>query len=370
MRSIHPIRMDTICSGVSSPMQKLTNRQSKILEFIKKTGDAGNKEILEELKKIETSISRVTAIRDLNILLEKNFLKKEGRGRNVKYKEKIKTPLLAYFDPEEYFKKGPDQRELLFERFNFDIFKNLTDIFTKEELSELKKKNSLYQKRIKKLTPAILKKEFERLTIELSWKSSQIEGNTYTLIDTEILIKEHREAKGHSREEAIMILNHKNALDYILNKKNNFKKITLRQIENIHSLIINNLNVEKGLRKKIVGITGTKYRPLDNQHQIKEAMEKLAKIINKTKEPFTKSLLAMIMISYIQPFEDGNKRTSRLLGNALLLAYDICPLSFRSIDEAEYKKAVILFYEQNSARYFKELFIEQFNFAVENYFVA
>jgi Fic family protein len=74
------------------------------------------------------------------------------------------------------------------------------------------------------------------------------------------------------------------------------------------------------------------------------------------------------MIAYIQPFKDGNKRTSRLLGNAILMAHDICPLSYRSVDEAEYKKAVILFYEQNNISYFKKLFIEQFEFAVQNYF--
>jgi Fic family protein len=74
------------------------------------------------------------------------------------------------------------------------------------------------------------------------------------------------------------------------------------------------------------------------------------------------------MIAYIQPFEDGNKRTSRILGNAILLAHDYCPLSYRSVDEVEYKKAVILFYEQNNAFYFKELFLEQFKQAVNKYF--
>jgi Fic family protein len=126
--------------------------------------------------------------------------------------------------------------------------------------------------------------------------------------------------------------------------------------------------IGKGLRKTPVGIVGTNYRPLDNQHQIKEAVEKLVKIINKLKNPIEKALTTVIMISYIQPFEDGNKRTGRILANAILLANNYCPLSYRSIDEAEYKKAVIIFYENNSLAYFKELFIEQFNFAVDKYF--
>ena len=78
----------------------------------------------------------------------------------------------------------------------------------------------------------------------------------------------------------------------------------------------------------------------------------------------------MLLIAYIQPFEDGNKRTSRLTGNALLMAYEQCPFSYRNMDELEYKKALILFYEQNNLFYFKELFTKQLVFSVENYFRA
>jgi len=167
-----------------------------------------------------------------------------------------------------------------------------------------------------------------------------------------------------------MILNHKKALEYILNKKSDFNKITLSKIENIHNLIVKDMKINKNIRKGLIGITGTKYRPLDNEFQIKEALEKMILIINKKEiHPLVKSLLAILMISYIQPFEDGNKRTARLLGNAILLANNYCPLSYRSIDENDYKKATLLFYEQNSIRFFKELFIQQFNFSLNNYFL-
>lgn len=351
-------------------MQKLTKRQLDILEFIRKQGKAGNDEIREFISQKYGETSRATIVREVDALLKNSFVEKLGRGRSVVYAEKLATPLLRYFDAEKYFQKGPDERALDFERFNFVVFKNLANLFSKEELSGLKKLNDDYQKRIKKLPSTIIKREIERLTIELSWKSSQIEGNTYTLIDTEILIKEKKEAKGHKKEEAIMILNHKAALDHIFKNRKEFKKINLRKIENIHSFLIKDLNVSQGLRKKVVGITGTKYRPLDNQYQIREALEDMARAINKLKDPFFKSLAAMLLVAYIQPFEDGNKRTSRLLGNAILLAHHICPLSFRSINEADYKKAILLFYEQNSARFFKELFIKQFKFAVENYFLS
>lgn len=308
--------------------------------------------------------------RQLDALIKAGLIKKEGKGRSVVYRETVKNKLLKFIDPEAYFQKGPDEREVAFPRFNFDVFDFFTDIFSKEEIKNLGEINSSYQKRIKKLSHQELKREWERLTIELSWKSSRIEGNTYNLIDTEILIKQNKEAKGHEKEEAIMILNHKKALDYIFANPEKFKKLNLREIENLHSLIVKNLSVKTGLRKKLVGIVGTRYGPLDNYYQVREAMGKAIKTINSFKDPFSKALAAVLLISYIQPFEDGNKRTARLLGNALLFAHGVCPLSYRSINEADYKKAVIIFYERMSARFFKELFVEQFKFAVENYFLT
>src|SRR5574344_1024369 len=104
---------------------------------------------------------------------------------------------------------------------------------------------------------------FHLLLLMQSWKSSQIEGNTYSLLDTEILIKENIEAKGHKKEEAIMILNHKNALEYIFENRDYFKTITKAKIEELHTILTKDLGVEKGLRKTPVGIVGTNYKPLD-----------------------------------------------------------------------------------------------------------
>ena len=344
-------------------MNKLTERQLNILEFIKKSGKVSNREIKNYLG----NISRVTIVRDLDFLLDMDLIQQKGKGRGIYYQEKIKKDFLKYIDIDKYFYQEFDKRKLKFEKFNFDVFENINSIFTLEEIKKFQAFNKQYQDRIKKLSSDELKKEFERLTIELSWKSSKIEGNTYSLIDTEILIKERKEAIGHKKEEAIMILNHKKALDYISDKRSDFKRLTLASIRSVHDLIIGGLGVERGMRKNPVRIIGTQYLPLDNQHQIIEAMEKTVKAINKLPDSFSKAIFAIVMISYIQPFTDGNKRTSRLLGNALLMADNICPLSFRSVDETEYKKSLIIFYEQNNLRSFKELFIEQFKFAVENY---
>jgi Fic family protein len=165
-----------------------------------------------------------------------------------------------------------------------------------------------------------------------------------------------------------MILNHKRAIEYVFEKPKDFAKLTLRKIEDLYRILVDGLDVKFGIRDHKVGIISTKYRPLDNTHQIKDVLEQLVKILNSTKNPVEKAMIAVLMVSYIQPFEDGNERTSRILGNAILLAYDYCPLSYRSVSEEEYKKAMLLFYEQNSAYYFKQIFIEQFKFAINTYF--
>ena len=208
----------------------------------------------------------------------------------------------------------------------------------------------------------------ERLGIDLSWKSSQIEGNTYSLLETERLLKEKQTASGKTKEEAVMLLNHKDALDFVLSDPDYLKQISVRRIEELHALLTKELNVDKGIRKRRVGITGTNYYPLDNEHQIREALEDSCRLINGKENVFEKALLALVLLSYIQAFSDGNKRTARITSNAILIANNYCPISFRTVDSVDYKKAMLIFYEQNNISAFKKIFIEQFAFAVRTYF--
>lgn len=346
----------------------LNKRQSLILDYINKKLSSSRLEIEEYISSVDDKTSKNTIIRDLDTLLKKGYIKKSGSARSIKYSPYETNELLIKYDVDNYFKTQADNRIVKYPQFNFDIFNKLKNIFNNEELKFLETINQKYVEKTQVLPPAILKKEYERLLIELSWKSSQIEGNTYSLLDTEALIKNNIEAKGHKKEEAIMILNHKNALKFIFENKDYFKDITLKKVEELHFLLMNKLGVNKGLRKYPVGIVGTCYKPLSNYLHIKDAIEKLIDKINKIENPVEKALITVLMISYIQPFEDGNKRTGRILANAILFANNYCPLSYRSIDENEYKKAVIIFYENNSLDYFKELFVNQFRFAVEQYF--
>lgn len=347
---------------------KLNKRQSIILDYINKHNGSSRLELEKYVEAASDKASKNTIIRDLDILLKNKYIKKTGSARSVKYLPAAPNELLIKYDIDNYFKIDVDDRKIKYPQFNFDIYANIKNLFSAEEIKKLESVNNIYTNKINALSSVLLKKEYERLLIELSWKSSQIEGNTYSLLDTEALIKENTEANGHKKEEAVMILNHKKALEFIFENKDYFKIITLKKLEELHSLLISDLGVNKGLRKSPVGIVGTNYKPLSNQLQIKDAVDKLIITINNTKNIIEKALITVIMISYIQPFEDGNKRTGRILANAILFANGYCPLSYRSVNESDYKKAVIIFYENNSIDYFKTLFVEQFKFAVEKYF--
>jgi len=352
---------------MQSKNEELNERQIAILAFIEGGKKASIGQIIDHIKHGFGDVTRITISRDLEKFLKLNLIERQGAGRAVFYLPSAQYSIVKKIDVEKYFSADADQREVR-EKFNFDIFDKLSDIFTEAEKDKLLKLNEIYRKKMQDISPDALKKEIERLNIDFSWKSSKIEGNTYSLLETEQLIKNQEEAKGHSKDEATMILNHKKALEYIRERKEEFQSMSPVKIENIHSLLIDSLEVTKNLRKTLVRITGTNYSPLDNEFQIREALEKACALVNKQENVFEKAVVLMLLIAYIQPFVDGNKRTSRLSGNAILQSFDCCPLSYRSMDEIEYKKAILLFYEQNNVSYFKELFLKQFEFAVDNYF--
>jgi len=345
----------------------LNKRQDTILDFIQKNTSASISQIVSHMEKELEDITRITISRDLEKILDLNLIQKKGAGRSTYYELSIQYLTIKEIDIEKYFSVAPDERKIK-KSFNFDIFNQLTNILTDSEKQQLSSLNEIYRSKIKKIPNDALKKETERLNIDFSWKSSKIEGNTYDLLETEQLLKNQKQAKGHSQEEASMILNHKKTLEYIRLNKKTFESISIQKIENIHSLLVKNLKVTKGLRKTLVRITGTSYTPIDNEFQIREALEKACELVNREKNTFEKAILLMLLIAYIQPFVDGNKRTSRLSGNAILQSLNACPLSYRSMDEIEYKKAILLFYEKNNIFYFKKLFIKQFEFAIKNYF--
>lgn len=313
------------------------------------------------------SISAPTLRRDLVALSNLGFLEKTGSRKSTKYSLNPRTVFFMPIEAHRYCSLDIDERPGS-SQFNFNMFADVPEsLFNSSELLQLNKGTEQYLASSHGASPTACKKEQERFVIELSWKSSKIEGNTYTLLDTELLLREGIEAVGHTREEALMILNHKQAFNYILQAGTDFARPHLSKILDIHRLLVTDLNIEYGLRQHLVGITGSLYRPLSVPTQIEEACSELIAALSRAQNPYSQALMALAGISYIQPFEDGNKRTARLSANAFLLASNCAPLSYRSISEVTYREAMLTFYEKNTILPLKEIFIEQYLFACENY---
>lgn len=314
--------------------------------------------------------SLVTVKRRLAALTKAGYLEQFGAGRSVKYTLAKKGWLLRPFDVQGYLTKAPDDR-LKNTHFQFDVLEPpYVDLFTQAELSQLEEATEKYRANATKSDATTHKKELMRFIVEFSWKTSQIEGNTYDLISTERLLLYGEKSPTNTEFEAQMILNQKEALEFILENIELWEKPTLSSLEALHTLVGKNLGITRNLRKTIIGITGTNYRPLESEFQIRDALELLFKNITHANNIYEKALLAVLGLSYIQPFVDGNKRTSRLLANAILLTDNYAPVSYRSVDDRAYKEACLVFYEQNSVEPFKRLFIEQYVFAANNYNIA
>jgi hypothetical protein len=170
-----------------------------------------------------------------------------------------------------------------------------------------------------------------RLLIDLSWNSSRLEGNTYSLLETERLIRRGEEADGKAASEAQMILNHKAAIEYIVESADE-KNISSHCVRSIHALLSDNLlgnpAASGQLRTIAVGISGTAYIPLDNPQILNESFDLLIEKINAITDPFERSLFSIVHLSYLQAFEDVNKRTARLVANIPMVKENLRPLSF------------------------------------------
>ena len=339
----------------------------EILQFLHYHPLANRTEIMAGLTKAP---SDSTMKRLLSAAVKEGNIETAGRGPATKYKLTPQAHVTMPLDLATYFDKDIDEREVQ-ESFNFDLIRDVlpkVEIFTKEELEVLNAAQREFEKNTEGMTELEYRKEMERLGVDLSWKSSQIEGNTYSLLETERLLKDKKTASGKTKEEAIMLLNHKDALDFVLDIPDYLKELSVHRIEDIHSILTKELEVDRNIRHRRVGITGTNYRPLDNEFQIREALEDTCTLVNGKDNVFEKALLTLVLLSYIQAFVDGNKRTARITSNAVLIANGYCPISFRTVDSIDYKKAMLMFYEQNNIAAFKKIFIEQFLFAVKTYF--
>lgn len=199
-----------------------------------------------------------------------------------------------------------------------------------------------------------------RLLIDLSWNSSRLEGNTYSRLDTERLIAEGQIAEGKAASETQMILNHKAAIETLVSGAEyiDFNRLT---ILNLHALLSDNLlsNQDAGgrIREIWVGITHTVYEPLGIPQLIDECFQQVLDTTRAINDPFEQAFFVMVHLPYLQPFEDVNKRVSRLAANIPLIKHNYCPLSFTEVPEHSYIDGILGVYELNRVELLRDIFV-------------
>jgi len=331
------------------------DRLEKIIKFFEKQKILKTADILAFF---DNSIDRTTIYRYLKELIKNDQIKEISKW---KY-QFIESPIV-------YFEKPFFEREE--KSYNYDFLANYKpnedSFLTETQISLLLKKSSSLD--INTNYYKENRRSLENLLIDLSFASSKLEWNTYSYLDTEVLINYNEIAENKAKEETQMIINHKKAIEYMVYYKNKllFEKKTFYEI---HSLLWEKLLLKSDLwkiREKKVQIWRSKYIPLDNKYQLEEQFEIFLEKLNMIKNPFEQSLFILVFIPYFQLFLDINKRTSRMLCNLPLLKNNLWILSLLQVKEKDYIIAVLAIYELNDVSLMRDLFVENYILNYERY---
>jgi hypothetical protein len=209
-----------------------------------------------------------------------------------------------------------------------------------------------------------------RLMIDLSWNSSRLEGNTYSLLDTKRLLDFGEEAEGKERLDAQMILNHKDAIEFLVSapEEIGFNRYT---ILNLHALLANNLLADPQaagrLRHIGVGIQRSVFHPLEVPQRIEECFDQILASARAIGDPFEQAFFVMVQLPYLQPFDDVNERISRLAANIPLIKGNLSPLSFIDVTAKSYTDAMVGVYELNRTELLRDVFIWAYQRSAERY---
>ncbi|WP_342322997.1 Fic family protein [Kosakonia sp. BYX6] len=214
------------------------------------------------------------------------------------------------------------------------------------------------------------RKVLEPLLVDLSWSSSRLEGNTYSLLATEELFRSGMDAEDL---DAVMLLNHKQAIEFLVDAVPQYG-LTAAVISNLHSILMRDLLSDStglgSIRTKIVNISGTTYTPLQTPVLLQDMFETIIEKARKIKNPVESAFFLWVNLAYLQPFEDGNKRTSRLAANIPLMMYNSAPLSFLDAEPTGYAYAMMGIYEKQDASLAAELFEFLYRRSIKKYAVT
>lgn len=332
-----------------------------ILDYIAAHPGSGNEAIR---KHIAPDVSKPTMWRALKNLVDENKLEVKGRGRATGY-YLAGSAIIHNFLKTPYNQRKPSAYN---QEFLDWYIPNKTYYLAEGIRQQLKKTGQPNSP----LPPAgtYAKQILEKLLVDLSWASSRMEGNTYDILETERLIRFGQEAEGKDRKEAVMILNHKEAIQYIVENLGDIS-ISRRDIFNIHALLSDGLLINPAmagrLRRTPVGIAHSNYSPLSDEFEIEENFTVLIEKATAITDPFEQSFFLLVHIPYLQAFDDVNKRTSRISANVPLLKADLVPMSFTTMNDHDYIDGLMGIYELNNISLLREAFIDAYMTSAQNY---
>lgn len=209
-----------------------------------------------------------------------------------------------------------------------------------------------------------------RLLVDLSWSSSRLEGNTYSRLDTQNLIEFGQVAKGKDAIETQMILNHKAAIEMLVE---GVEEVCLDAFtfKNLHAVLSQDLMRDEEasgrLRRRPVDISGTVFHPLALPQLIEDCFSVLLDKATAIPDPFEQSFFLMVQLPYLQPFEDVNKRVSRIGANIPLFKHNLCPLSFVDVPERAYVEGTLGVYELNRIELLRDVFVWAYERSCQRY---
>lgn len=209
-----------------------------------------------------------------------------------------------------------------------------------------------------------------RLLVDLSWASSRLEGNTYSRLDTQNLIEFGQAAQGKDAQETQMILNHKAAIEMLIEdaEQVGFDAFTF---QNLHAVLSQNLMREEEacgrIRRRPVEISGTVFLPLAMPQLLEDCFRLLLQKANTIIDPFEQAFFLMVQLPYLQPFDDVNKRVSRIGANIPLIKHNLCPLSFIDVPEKAYVEGALGVYELNQVELLRDVFVWAYERSCQRY---
>jgi hypothetical protein len=329
----------------------------------------------EILRQIERSIPLRTLQYRLKYLVARNRLVKDGQGRWARYRlpeprkdadiaPEVERPLISLSSDaaaiQSYVRQRPEARKPVgYDRGFLESYRpNVTFYLTPTERAHLAAVGT--PKIAEQPAGTYAKQILNRLLIDLAWNSSRLEGNTYSLLDTKRLIELGEEAEGRVHIEAQMILNHKDAIEFLVSAADDigFNRYT---VLNLHALLANNLLADPTaagrLRYIPVTIERSSFHPPELAQLIEECFDQVLATGAAITDPFEQALFIMVQLPYLQPFDDVNKRVSRLAANIPLIKRNLSPLSFTDVPTQIYTEAVLGVYELNKIELLKDVFI-------------